>query len=87
MTSAIEGRKRKTSWMSDSTRAEMLRRYADLLEVNDETTLRDFFRWVVDDAQYLAAEGNFQMFCHVYLAAELDEAPSLWDMVGEGTYG
>ena len=86
MTSALEARKRKTSWTTDEVRAEMLHRYADMLDDADETALRGFVRWVVEDARYLLAEGNFEMFCHLYLMAELGEAPALWEMAGDAPH-
>src|ERR1035438_5746757 len=65
MTNALERRKRKTPWVTDAVRADLLRRYADVLDDPNEAAQRDFMRWVVDDAHYLAAEGSFAEFCRV----------------------
>jgi len=63
MAAALESRKRKTSWMTDAARSEMSQRYADVLDSPDN--LDGFLHWVIEDARYLCAEGNFQLFCHV----------------------
>jgi hypothetical protein len=84
LAAALERRKRKAAWVTDGVRADMLTRYANLLDDPNEAAQRNFMRWVVEDAHYLLAEGNFEMFCREYLMAEIDEVPALWDMAGEG---
>lgn len=81
MTSNLKRRAQKTSWIKDATRAEIIERYADVLDVSTDVAVRDFVRWVVEDARYLAVEGNFQMFAHVYLMAEMEE--SIWELAGD----
>jgi hypothetical protein len=83
MALALEERKRNTPWEIDIIRAEMLRRYVNVLDCPTETMLRNFLRWVVVREHYLAAADDFQIFCQAYLTAEKDEWTALWDMAGE----
>lgn len=84
MSCALSARQRKTPWVGGNLRAEMLRRYADVLTAPTDTPLRDFVRWVVDEARYLAAEANFQLFCHAFLASELDQTRAIWAWAVKG---
>jgi hypothetical protein len=84
MATELERKERRTPWATPAIRAEMLRRYADVLDSPTEAALKDFVRWAVEDARYLAAEGNFQMFAYVYLAADIDETPTLWGWAEDG---
>jgi len=84
MAAALERRKCKTPWMTESVRADMLRRYADLLDDPSEATQRHFVRWAVEDSRYLGSEGNFELFCTTYLMAEPPDVAMLWGMTSEG---
>ena len=84
MAAALEGRTRKTSWVKPITRADMLTRYANLLDDPNEAAQQDFVQWVVRDAVYLTGAGNFEEFCCVYLLAEPPDVALLWGMTGEG---
>jgi len=86
MAAALERRKRKTSWISDVVRADMLRRYANVLDDPSEIAQRDFVRWAVDDGHYLGVEGNFAEFCRVYLLAEPPDVTMLWEMAAEAPH-
>jgi hypothetical protein len=85
MTSALLARRHKSPWVTDDIRIEMLQRYENALDAHEDKPLGDFLRWVVEDSRYLAAEGNFQIFCVTYLAAEPHTTSAIWAWVtGDG---
>lgn len=85
MSSALVTRRHKSPWVTDDIRVEMLQRYENTLDAQDDRPLGDFLRWVVEDSRYLAAEGSFELFCVTYLAAEPHTTSAIWAWVtGDG---
>jgi hypothetical protein len=78
LTTALERRKRKSTWISDAVRAELYDRYTRILADAESCKLDEFIRWVTQDGRYLCAAGNFASFCADYLQADEDEARGLW---------
>ncbi|HEV7927525.1 MAG TPA: hypothetical protein VGR14_19395 [Verrucomicrobiae bacterium] len=78
MKSALANRKRKTTWITDAIRVELFDRYATFLAEPEKFDLNGLIEWVTKNGRYLAASGNFAMFCTDYFASTENEARALW---------
>ena len=78
MAAAMDRRKRRTPWLTDAVRAELLDRFASLLDEPASSDNPCFAHWVIEDGRYLSAEGSFTLFCSKYLQLSEEESQTFW---------